>query len=357
MKNLTVNTGLIVGERPTDYRFGSTSPIKHEVRNSLRDWRPFRSRDERQNMNPEDRMYCVTGSATNIWEQQANWMLANNLWPEDALKFWKDNGYIVDGKFEISRRFTAKMSKTTREGNYFWKVWDSIRKHKDGSGDGVVPDSLYPDDKSLSWDEYYQEPSDELKALGKESLKYFDLLYESISGISMAEMLRSQELAPLHFGVTTFCGWNSEVPVCGHAPNHAVDNDHIRDDHSYDIFDSYDPYSKHLPKGYTIPICYRAVLYPISQAQPIDVDSITSDLKFGDSGEEVIKLKKALARLGWHCSQPYSSLYDKETADVVFHFQLANISHTFLEMLFNLKGKVVGPKTRQAINQALIYRK
>ncbi len=351
-KILTKNTGIIIGERPEDYKFGANSQIKHEVRNATRDWRQFRSRDERQNMNPEDRMYCVTGSATNIWEQQANWMLVNNLWPKDALEFWYKHGFIVNGKFEISRRFTAKKSGTTKEGNYFYRVWDSIRPHSDGTGDGVVPDSMYPDDKTLSWNEYYKEVPAELTALGKESLKYFTLLYESIAGVAVSTLRESQELAPLQLGVTTQCGWGGEVPLCAAQPNHAIDNDHIRDDFSFDIFDSYDPYSKHLPSAYPIPICYRAVLYPVP-AKPVPILVVPDasapflkDMAYGETSDDIGRLQKVLKVI-----EPVTRYYGNMTTKAVQKFMIDRNVGSWWEKYVYPAGRRVGPKVRAELNK------
>lgn len=338
------NTGLLVGNHPQEYLFGSTSPIVHEVRNSTKDWRAFRSRDERQNMNPEDRMYCVTGSGTNVLEQQANWMLVNNLWPADALKFFTDNGYIVDGKFEISRRFTAKMSGTTHAGNYFYKVWDSIRH------DGIVPDSKYPDDKSLTWDEFYQPISNDLLLLGKESLKYFNVQYEDFSNSTSAQKLIAREMAPLQFGVPTGCGWQAEVPLCNLSPNHAIDGDHQRPDTSEEIFDSYDPFTKHLAKGYPIPICYRAVLYPIRRDAPVTTVSKTfdKDMIFGETSEDVGRLQEFLKVI-----EPVTKYYGSMTKDKVKEFMEFKNIGTWWEKNVYPAGRRVGPKIRAAINQLI----
>ena len=343
MIDLTKNTGLLIGDRPEDYRFGSTSPIVHEVRNSTKDWRAFRSKEERQNQNPEDRMHCVSASATNLLEQQANWMLANNLWPADALKFW-DKGYIVDRKFEFSRRFTAKMSGTTRAGNYFYKVWDSIRK------DGIVPDSMYPDDPSLTWDEYYKNPGEELKLLGKDSLKYFSVLYEQFTGSTGAQKKTALEMAPLQFGVTTQCGWDAEVPVCGLNANHAVDNDFIRGDLSYEIFDSYMPYQKHLPKNYSIPICYRAILYPITRNVPVGPTSPANvlfpiDMKYGETSLYVKDLQRVLKVI-----EPTTGFYGKLTQAAVWKFQKDNGLGNFFEFLF-WRGRRCDKGTRDKLNK------
>lgn len=73
-------------------------------------------------------------------------------------------GFTIGKGF--SDRFTAKMSGTTRLGNYLSWVADSIKV------DGVVDESLYPYPRLQTtppflWEDYYAPISSELKALGK----------------------------------------------------------------------------------------------------------------------------------------------------------------------------------------------
>lgn len=357
--NEQLNTGLLIEDRPTDFVLGSTSPIVHESRNLTRDWRLFRSRPERQRFARMDAMNCVSQYSTNQWEEQANWMLANNLWPEDALKFWNKHKYIVEGKFEISERFSAKMSNTTQAGNYFQNVLSSIKN------DGVVPEwmwpaSLDPNADLFEWDTYYLNPSEELKLLGKESLKYFSMLYERIDMGTQKNKLeiikKALEHAPLGLAVATCPPWESAlVPVCYANPNHAVCNDCIGKFYSFFIYDSYEPFAKELAAGYQIYSIYKAVLYTVKRNEPVVKEApelLNQDLSFSEMGPEVLKLRSALSKMGWKNNFLWD-VYDSELASVVFKFQLANISHVFLEMLLSLKGRRVGPRTREVINKFL----
>lgn len=355
--NLQINTGLIIEQKESDFILGANSPIGHEKRNLTRDWRLFRSRAERQTYKNTDAMNCVSQYATNNWEAQANWMFENNLWPEDALSFWNNNGYLIDGKFEISERFTAKLSGTTRVGNTFQNVLDSIRK------DGVVPEIKWPAQghpniDTFNWEKYYESIPDELISLGKESLKYFSMAYERIDAgtqLQKKEVIRyALEHAPVGFAIATCNPWGARVPVCYQNANHAVTCDAFET--SYIVWDSYEPFEKFLEPGYEIHYAVKAVLYPVKRNEPVKPPQVLDkDIVFGQVGLEVVKLRDALNKLGW-TNNITSMEYNRELAGVVFRFQLANL-RTYLEMILSLKGRRVGPRTREELNRLLSLRK
>lgn len=89
-----------------------------------------------------------------------------------------------------------------------------------------------------------------------------------------------------------------------------------------------------------------------------DSDALYADLKFGDSGNEVLRLKKALARLGWFSKDGDS--YDNNLAEVVMNYKLANVSVGVWGRAwerFFYKGRTVDQRTRESINDSLKYRK
>lgn len=100
---------------------------------------------------------------------------------------------------------------------------------------------------------------------------------------------------------------------------------------------------------------WTAIDLKVVQADP---DALFSDLKYGDKGNQVIRLKKALARLGWF-SEP-GDVYDANLAWVVMNYKLANFDlrvwARFWEM-FYFRGREVDQKTRENINHNLQFRK
>lgn len=343
--DFTKNLGVIIEPpAPEDWIGGA---ITFEPRCTIRDWRQFNSTNEAQAYKYFDPFDCVTVSELASWESQANFFLFNNLWPADALKFWNDKGYIVNGKFETSSRFTAKMSGTVPgRGNSNKRVQESIRK------DGVVPRSVYTGNDSMTEADYYSEVPEAVKLLGKESLKYFNWLYESLTDLSPKNLAKQLEHAPVNLIIFTCSPWSDRVPACSTEPNHQILLNHVEEiNNSFDIKDQYDPFDKKLLPGYKIWSASKGVLYPVKRMEPV-VSSFNKDIVFGDSGSEVAKLKSVLHKLGWLSDDVLvmPDIYEENLADAVYRFQLSNLSRTFWEMVTNLKGKRVGPATRAVLN-------
>lgn len=160
------NDGVIDGIRDTDYLAGDLNPapdliksLGTEVRNESGDWTAYLPDGERQSSRRGDSQACVTFSALNSIETQQKFLTGS-----------------VDNH---SDRWTAKRSETTPQGNYLWKVADTIRK------EGLVPESDYPAPSSYTWDEYHAEIKEPLAsrllAQGKSWLENWSIGYEWIS--------------------------------------------------------------------------------------------------------------------------------------------------------------------------------
>ncbi|MDF1498505.1 MAG: hypothetical protein P1P85_04105, partial [Patescibacteria group bacterium] len=248
------NTGIIIKYQEADYIAG-TLPYEDLCDN----WTLYLPTEERQHSVYFDTMACVTFSALNIIETQLNFLLATNKIPEIAIKELTELGYIINNKFEFSDRFTAKMSGTTRKGNYLQKVWDSI-KHG-----GLLPESdwAYPRDQRtpiFDWDDYYQEIPQELKDKAKKILDYFDFAYEweyqnkltSYKEDEIENIKRQLRQAPLQIASPT-CNWKSDVvEPCGKTTASHATMIYQIDNYIYD-YDSYEKYIKKLSLNYIIP--------------------------------------------------------------------------------------------------------
>jgi hypothetical protein len=119
------NTGVLIGQRATDFMAGALS---YEVRNPKGDWRDYLPKYEKQR-DPLETMACVTFSNLSGCEVQTI--------------------HQTGAEVNYSDRFTAKMSGTTKDGNYQWAVADSIRHH------GVVLEEVYPHIQTSDWNTYY----------------------------------------------------------------------------------------------------------------------------------------------------------------------------------------------------------
>lgn len=122
----------------------------------------------------EDFMDCSTRGALNILETKFNYLLKIGKLRDE--QWFKDNGYINNGQFELSDRFNAILSNTTRDGNSLKAPLDSIRK------DGVIPKVMLPANSNMTWADYHNKKdiTDKMIDLGKEFLKRYKINYEKV---------------------------------------------------------------------------------------------------------------------------------------------------------------------------------
>lgn len=304
------NYGVLMGYRPTDYVAGA---LPLEERNPSGDWTQYVPEGEMQKTNHVDSMACVSFSALNSIETQ--------------IKF------LTGEKKNFSDRFTAKMSGTTPQGNYLYKVADSIRK------DGLVDEEDWATSDTFDWAQYYADIPQAVKDKGIRFLYDWDIKDEDIP-FDRASLKKHLVHAPI------------QVVIPGHAIlciNSLKDVDKI--------FDSYSPYLKTVPGGYAGPIVYakKIVLYKKDVAIP-DAHLLV-DIKYLDTGKQVQKLINALVANGWVECKDWHDVYDQRLTDYVFRFQKANLSRFSWEWLWALfvdKGRKVGPGTREILNKKLL---
>ena len=202
------NHGVLLGNRETDWGFaGAASQIVYKEELPSGDWTLYLPEGSSQWFtNGFDALDCVSESATNIIS---------------ALYHFKTG---VKKKF--SPRFTAVMSGTTKQGNYLWKVGDSIRK------DGVVEISFWSPIDNPTWDTYYIPPTIEIINKAKEFLKDWEVQYEVID-FTRESLLKHIKQSPL------------QVVIPGHAVMNFLTTDQI-----YKYFDSYNPWIKERSEGF-----------------------------------------------------------------------------------------------------------
>jgi hypothetical protein len=140
------NFGLLQEKvNPREWVLGSNSPIvRGGDENILGDWRPYLPTKERQSYRKGnkyvDTMGCVSFSAINCLEILYKYKYKKEL--------------------NFSDRALAKLSNTTKWGNYLYKVADEAQN-------GLVSEKTWPypyDGAEYTWEDYYDEiPSDVLK--------------------------------------------------------------------------------------------------------------------------------------------------------------------------------------------------
>ena len=204
---LPKNRGVILGQRNTDWQAGAISGIEYKELNPSGDWTQWLPKEEWQwKDNGFDTLACVTFSALNIIESL----------------YYFHTGRQVN----FSDRYTAFMSGTTPNGNWQWKVGDSIRK------DGLALEQDWPMIDNPSWDTYYTAPPIEVINKAKDFLKDWQGNYEFID-FTKESLIKHLKQAPIQ---VVF-------------PNHAVML-FATTEQVYRYFDSYLPFIKERSEGF-----------------------------------------------------------------------------------------------------------
>lgn len=341
-----MSTGFLYRPRdPLDFVAGAETGITPVILNPKKNWEDFLPPEEKQKGVKGDSMACVTYSALNALEAQ--FQLIKDKLSKTQLKTLTDLGYIVDGHLSLSDRFTAKMSGTTKEGNYLVSVWDSIRH------DGVLPESDWPfvlDE--FSWKEYYKDIPQKLKDKAKKFLDIFEVKYEWLSLGNFREHLST---APIQVVVKVDKNWGSSeiVPPTLMGSGHAVllyaSNKYLK------IYDHYFKFKKTLAGNYPIVCAMRGVLSikkeEVKQSKKLfyfDVDlQYASPLNLPS---DVVNLQDCLKYLGFMSKSVNSTgYYGNITAEAVKKFQ-EQYKIASKDELARLQGKYFGPKTRAKLN-------
>jgi|GEM_PF-2831199 len=304
---------LIKAPSPTDYIAGS-SPVTGKLEERLVNgiWTPYRPTVEAQYKQFSfDSMSCTSFSANNCIEYQINWMLQNNKIPA-SLKLWlTNNGFFKDGHFNLSDRYLAVVSGTTRQGNYFQSVWDSIRNN------GAIPESMLPFGGN-SWEEYHDATkiTQEMKDLGKEWVKRFEVVYEWITFDNNPDFTLDQvqvckeslKYAPLHIA----------VPVPG---THAITLEGIQEP-TLTVFDQYPPYTNINQLNYQIHYAMRGYIsVKAPEKSPVELSTPSRGVvKLGSRGIDVTYLQTSLKSL-FFLTGNVDGIFGRATEAAVKKFQ------------------------------------
>lgn len=236
------------------------------------DWNKYVPIGENQNVKfVFDTGSCATFSALNSLETQ---LKLTNL-PDEHKLFLQKNGYYKNGEINFSDKFTAIVSGTTKQGNTFQNVGNSIRH------DGLLPDSLLPFGNEKTWEDWHNpnQITNYHIQLAKEFSSYFDVTYYFVV-FNNDGNLTDEELSLIQQALNT-----APVQIAIPFPaTHATLLLEINKD-NYTIYDTYDPFI--FKKDKTIGIHYGAQ-YSIV---PKKVQSKPRTLRLGDRGIDVSELQ------------------------------------------------------------------
>lgn len=183
---------------------------------------------------------------------------------KDENKRWMlDKGYVQNGKVTFSDRYIAVLSGTTHEGNSLKAPLEAIRKQ------GLIPKILLPKTDTMTWDEYYQPISQNLKDLGQEFLTRFTINYEQVEQIHFGDVLKDDMLGTAGFA------WNApDAQDVYHSDNPAFNHAFlIYNLPKFQIFDNYlekpGDFTKNLAPDFLL-FQYGYRVYVSSEAVPTD---------------------------------------------------------------------------------------
>ncbi len=316
------NYGLLLTKpRPTDYIFGGNSPIT--VARFIPDWSKYLPDNETQRNNIVDFLDCASMSAKHAaLEMQLNYFLATKQLSDEALNFYTDNGYIVNGKFKLSVRYNAVMNGTAaRQGNDLLTVAEHLQ------ADGFLPLSDLPMTLSMTWSEFYAPVPQALIDKARKALWFLKIQYQ---WVSQEEIPNALKTSPIQIASEVCAGWDSGqvVAKCSNQPlQHATVVYGINVLGNYEDFDHYAPYQQLLAHDYELPLNLQYVC----SLKP-------TMLRNGMRGDNVVVLQQNLNKVGYQLTT--DGKFGPLTAQVVIDFQgRYNLS----------KDGIAGPLTLSAL--------
>lgn len=355
--------GLIIEPiKDSDWIMGVESGIEPQTLNAEHDWDNLLAEDEWQKKYWETNS-CVSFSAvkqvTMYVNYLANLFLEKHLFREDTEQALKDLGFIINGRFNASDRFIAKLSGTTKNGNSFMRVWDAIRHN------GLVPETDWPwpsgtfNTHNDFWNEYMKDVPQSVIDKGSKFLDLLEVQYEWVlTGTFNADkLILGLEQAPLQIG-TPVCipDWNNEnVPACpGVAASHATVLYGFDKYKSWNIHDQYAPFKKKLAWDYSIPYAIKGILKEKKPKVETPFSHLfTKKIKFGDGrwepSFEVSCLQEVLRREGLMIILPtgyFGPITQQAVKDFQYKYAVAPLAE-----LQQVNGKEVGPATRRKLNE------
>lgn len=208
------NTGLDIErekleQRGDEWIFGAV-PLECLAKIPEKDIEKYLPKGELQ-FGREDFQDCASRGPLNILETKLNYLLKTKQLPHET--WFRDNGYITENGFELSDRFVAILSKTTRAGNSIKAPIDTIRKN------GVIPKRLLPARPDMTWEEYHNKDdiTGSMMALGQNFLRHLSINYEKV--------LESQY--GTFYDLLNVAGYAWPTPVNGVYPRFVAQPNHV----------------------------------------------------------------------------------------------------------------------------------
>lgn len=344
--------GAWVNPKPTDWVLGSETAIVYEAR--VANWKAYLPTVERQKNYLFDSNMCVTYSGLNSLETQLMWMLERELLPAAQVEFLRSEGYLDSfGRPNFNEAFCAKLNGTTIEGNHLGAFWEGVRNY------GVIPQQDWISmDTAKKWEDLMDTIPESRLAKGRRFLEMFQINYEwtLLGGVSPETLSKHVKHAPIHIAAPICPTWNTGiVDTCDLTRlQHATIVYGARDGVELLDFDHYVPFEKTLAWDYYIPYAIKGIIQAkvVIPTIPSFVHTFHQNLMLKERSPEVIALQKALQFLGFFKYPIATGYYGNITADAVKSFQY-KYQLDSPEVLAQINGRNVGPKTRAKLNELL----
>lgn len=190
-------TGLLFKFQETDFMLGD-SRLSATLLKPDGDWREFLPSGEKQRLFGFDTMSCTTFSAMNLLETMFKFFLKNGKFSNTQIKKMEELGVLKNGEFNFSDRFTAIMSSTTPNGNYFQNVWNSVKN------DGLLAEADFPF-AGNSWADYHDKTkiTQAMKDKAAKMKDIFEMNYEWVTFQPDTTGLMNEAIkySPIHAGI------------------------------------------------------------------------------------------------------------------------------------------------------------
>lgn len=320
------NLGLLIAPpRPKDYVLGGISSV-NPLR-QVKDWSIYLPAVESQRNKVTDFLDCVSMSGPDhSIATQLNYLLSTNQLSNEALNYFHNNNYIVDGLFSLSSRFNAKLNGTDKnKGQYLNVAADCVRR------DGVIAELDWATTDAMGWDEFYKDVPSFLLPKGQKFKWFIDVSWQWVATENLPEALK---LAPVQIAAEVCAGWDSGLIVhkCSGQPlQHATMIYGQDNDSNWLDLDHYPPYKQSLAKDYELPLNLQYI---------VTVKPLT--LRNGMNGSNVLQLQQKLNKLGFIL---------KEDSD--FGLKTETQVRSFQNKTGLTPDGIAGPKTLAKLDQLL----
>lgn len=355
---------IIKPRKNTDFVKGILTTIPYEIIREDADWSEDFGTYEPQRYGIWDSNSCWCLSGINGIEDQCDLFKRLGKFPIQYLNWFKDNGYLDENdNFAFSERYIEILSGVKSNGNFQWTFWELVNTH------GLLPRkdlnymiSVPQESSRQAFDAKYFDKSlitETMRAKALKALDYIQISYQWIGEYpgkmpSLDDIRHALKQSPLQIGVPVCIDtWNyGKVKYCGSKEaDHAVELYKIGDDGTFYIFDQYEPHLKTLSSDYYIPYITQGVVSIVPERPRADwTHAFAFDLDFGDYGEEIKNLQRALVKLGYLEPKYITGNYLNLTANAVLRFQIDK-KVAWLPIIFWYGGHHFNIKSRMAMNR------